>query len=184
MSGLSFRRATEQDAKVLREIAARTFIDTYGALVPGKPGLIEEYVRVNFTLMNTLAELADRASEIWLGLVEDKTVGYLKLVKETGPAGVGDPALYYLSRLYLLRDFQGKGLGVRFLTQAESIARAAGYRGLWLKVMRANVGAVRFYARHGFEVVGACNWVFDYRGELHVDEDDVMAKRFSVPESE
>ena len=63
------------------------------------------------------------------------------------------PGCVYLARLYLRTAVQGQGIGAAVLRELLAQARAAG-RGVELQVLKVNIGAQRFYARHGFERVG------------------------------
>jgi ribosomal protein S18 acetylase RimI-like enzyme len=63
------------------------------------------------------------------------------------------PGCVYLARLYLRTAVQGQGIGAAVLRDLLAQARAVG-RGVELQVLKVNIGAQRFYARHGFERVG------------------------------
>jgi len=81
------------------------------------------------------------------------------LAEEGGePAGVakiarndnGEPELFVIS---VKLKFQKRGIGSALLQKVEEIARRMGNR-LVLHVLTNNVKALRFYRKHGFEVVG------------------------------
>ena len=59
-----------------------------------------------------------------------------------------------IQRLYILRGHQGGGRGTALLRTALEWLERDGPRTLWIGVWSENYGAQRFYARHGFEVVG------------------------------
>ena len=59
-----------------------------------------------------------------------------------------------IQRLYILQGHQGGGRGTALLTTALEWLERDGPRTLWIGVWSENYGAQRFYARHGFEVVG------------------------------
>ena len=59
-----------------------------------------------------------------------------------------------LQRLYILQGHQGGGRGTALLTTALEWLERDGPRTLWIGVWSENYGAQRFYARHGFEIVG------------------------------
>ena len=75
-----------------------------------------------------------------------------------GPCGLPHPGVApgdgELKRLYLVRDHQGGGNGTRMMDAAMDWLLRDGPRTLWVGVWSQNVGAQRFYARHGFAKVG------------------------------
>jgi ribosomal protein S18 acetylase RimI-like enzyme len=64
-----------------------------------------------------------------------------------------------LKRLYVLRDHQNGGWGGRLFDAAMQWLQREGPRTLWIGVWSENFGAQRFYERHGFERVGAYDFV-------------------------
>lgn len=59
-----------------------------------------------------------------------------------------------VQRLYILQGYQGGGRGTALLRTALDWLERDGPRTLWIGVWSENYGAQRFYARHGFEIVG------------------------------
>ena len=59
-----------------------------------------------------------------------------------------------VQRLYILQGHQGGGRGTALLRTALDWLEHDGPRTLWIGVWSENYGAQRFYARHGFEIVG------------------------------
>ena len=59
-----------------------------------------------------------------------------------------------IQRLYILQGHQGGGRGTALLTTALDWLERDGPRTLWIGVWSENYQAQRFYARHGFEIVG------------------------------
>ena len=59
-----------------------------------------------------------------------------------------------IQRLYILQSHQGAGRGTLLLKTALEWLERDGPRTLWIGVWSENYGAQRFYARHGFEIVG------------------------------
>lgn len=59
-----------------------------------------------------------------------------------------------IQRLYILEGHQGGGRGTLLLNTALEWLERDGPRTLWIGVWSEHYGAQRFYARHGFEIVG------------------------------
>jgi diamine N-acetyltransferase len=56
----------------------------------------------------------------------------------------------YLSSLYVLPSFQGMGIGMMLVGEAESIARSRQLEEIWLGVMVENADALAWYRKIGF----------------------------------
>ena len=65
----------------------------------------------------------------------------------------------YGSGLFVLAERRDAGVGGDFLTGVEARLRDRGYRRFWVLVERENVGAIRFYERHGYRRM----WEVRYR---------------------
>ena len=74
---------------------------------------------------------------VWVAEVDGRVLGY---------ASAGDG---FLNNLYVLPDCQGRGIGGALL--AEVKRQLTGGVRLW--TFEPNVGAIRFYERHGFETI-------------------------------
>lgn len=59
-----------------------------------------------------------------------------------------------VQRLYILQGYQGGGRGTLLLNTALEWLERGGPRTIWIGVWSENYGAQRFYARHGFGIVG------------------------------
>ncbi|HEY8616912.1 GNAT family N-acetyltransferase [Phenylobacterium sp.] len=152
MPEATIRRAGPQDAEVLAEIGARTFSDTFAHLYP--PEDLRTFLAEAYDLERTRANLTDPARAAWLVEAEGRAVGYA----EAGPCGLPHPevtpACGELKRFYLVKEWQGGGLGGRLFAEVIGWLQAAGPRDVWIGVWSENFGAQRFYARHGFDKVG------------------------------
>jgi GNAT superfamily N-acetyltransferase len=72
----------------------------------------------------------------------------------------GEPAVE-LHRLYVQEPFTSKGVGRALLRWSEELAAARGARVLWLKAWVGNPRALAFYARNGYQEVGATSYVYE-----------------------
>lgn len=81
-------------------------------------------------------------------------VGYLVVAPPSLPYAGEHAGDLEILRLYLLRSFQGRGLGRNLLAKAVLYARQHGFTELLLGDCGNNLRAVRFYRRSGFRSVG------------------------------
>ncbi len=79
-----------------------------------------------------------------------------------------------LSKIYILAELQGRGLGRAVLAFAERRCAETGHHTLWLTVNKRNTRSIGFYARMGFEQESAV--VSDIGGGFVMD-DFILAKR-------
>ena len=94
-------------------------------------------------------------------------IGYTALVPE------GDAL--FISKLYLARDYRGRGLGTEAIKSIFGICSDKGFRRAYLTVNRGNAKAIRAYERNGFRTVRS--QVADI-GRGFVMDDYVMEKVF------
>lgn len=81
-------------------------------------------------------------------------IGYVTVCPAHLPHPDVAPGDGEIQRLYILQGHQGGGRGTLLLNTALEWLERDGPRTLWIGVWSENYGAQRFYARHGFEVVG------------------------------
>ncbi len=146
------RRAGSVDAEALCNIGAETFTETFGHLYP--PNDLERFVAEAYDLARTRADLADPAKASWIVEADGRVIGYAS----AGPCGLPHadvtPQCGELKRIYLLKPWQGDGLGARLFAETITWLQAKGPRAVWIGVWSENHGAQRFYERHGFSKVG------------------------------
>jgi hypothetical protein len=76
--------------------------------------------------------------------LDDTIAGYARLLFN------GDENRLYVSSLYLLPEFEGKGIGTKLLERGEGYAAEKGLDELWIGVMVKNRQALVFYRKVGF----------------------------------
>ena len=147
------RRATTNDARLLAELAARLFEDTFGP--DNDPEDMRSYLAGAFSERQQFAELADESRVVWLALDPfDRPVGYAMICRGTRTDGIvaDDPA--EVQRIYADRGWHGRGTGAALMAACVEQARAWGCDVLWLAVWERNPRAIAFYEKTGFRKVG------------------------------
>ena len=147
----AIRGATPDDANVLAELGARTFVETFGHLY--QPEDLQAFLDESHSEAAYAKTLTDPAYAFWIAERGGEAIGYA----QAGPCGLPHadvkPEDGELKRLYLLRSEQNGGVGGRLFAEALRWLERDGPRTLWLSVWSENFGAQRFYARQGFEFV-------------------------------
>ena len=157
MTEATIRRATVEDAPTLAELGAATFVESFGQLYV--PQDLEAFLDESHSVAAYEKALANPGYALWLAErpgQEGKlhAIGYA----QAGPCGLPhedvNPGDGELKRLYLLKSEQNGGVGLALLEQALAWLERGGPRTLWISVWSENLGAQRFYGRHGFEFAG------------------------------
>ena len=154
---LVIRRAGVGDAQALAAIGRTTFAETFGHLYP--PADLAAFLAESHSVEVARADLANPEKAVWLAQDNGEVVGYALAGPCKLPHPEVTPRCGELQRIYLAAGRQGGGAGSRLLRQALAWLEKDGPRRLWIGVWSENHGAQRLYARHGFEVVGAYQFV-------------------------
>ena len=157
------RRATPADAEALSALSRTCFTQTFGHLYD--PADLEAFLDEAYAPDVLRAELEDHNRATWL-LVEGSPdealassapqapIGYVTACPAHLPHPDVAPGDGEIQRLYILEGHQGGGRGTALLNTALEWLERDGPRTLWIGVLSENYWAQRFYARHGFEIVG------------------------------
>jgi len=146
------RRCELADLDALRNIAFQTFDDTFRRL--NDAASFNEYLDASFSRAKLEAELKDPHSTFFFLYSDDVLAGYMKINMGDSQTDIKDPAAMEIERIYVIRDFQGLGLGRALVEKALETARAARKQTVWLGVWEKNGNAIAFYKKMGFSKAG------------------------------
>lgn len=163
------RPARPDDALVLGALATQVFLDTYAT--DGIRSALVREVQQSFG-PEAMARLLARPT---VGLLVAEQQGHLLGFVQFAPGarhhvvdewadGPADPATAEIERLYVLRHFQGQGLGKALMAAAAGQARDAGCTRLWLTAWVGNAHARAWYGRQGWRDIGATPYCFKSDG--------------------
>ncbi|HLT28805.1 MAG TPA: GNAT family N-acetyltransferase [Myxococcaceae bacterium] len=156
MSTLLIRSARPDDAPALtrlgREVFVHTFVEDFSIPYPAED--LARYLDSSFDVSSTVERLADPGQAWWVAEREGRLVGFANAGPNTLPHEDARASHAELRRLYLAREVQGMGLGVRFMDTVLPWMEAHTDGPLWIGVWSGNHRAQRLYARYGFRVVG------------------------------
>lgn len=150
---ISIRRAGKKDASVLAQMGKLTFTQSYASILPAEE--LASYTGHAFSIEQVGAELGDAAITYLLALAGTEPCGYSKLAPSSPPPVVGNTKPVELTRLYVLPDWTGKGIGTILIRKALDAALEQNYGSCWLRVWTGNERAIDFYRRWGFREVGS-----------------------------
>jgi len=153
MKAQSIRRAGPQDAAVLADLGASTFLEAFGQA--NEPRNIERYIADTFSETRTRAALADECCHYWIASdPSGDPIGYTKLRTGSRPECLQGTEPVEIQRIYVTRAAIGTGLGAALMRTALAWASRSGHDSIWLGVWEENTHAIEFYERWEFEAVG------------------------------
>jgi GNAT superfamily N-acetyltransferase len=163
---LSFRPATTTDIELIQTLAREIWDECYPAIIT--QAQIDYMLGRMYAVDTIRAEMGGGIRyEIIVG--EERPRGYLAW-------SVAGDGTGWLHKLYLGRQWRGRGAGQVALAQVIENVRAAGARTLRLYVNKRNRPALRAYERAGFQTVDSV--VTEFGGGFVMD-DYVMECRWT-----
>lgn len=170
----SIRRATSSDASLLAELGARTFAETFAT--DNQPEDMAAYLAASFSPEKQAGELSDPLSTFLLAEIDGSAAGYAVLRPSETPDEVSGEKPIELVRLYVSREWHGRGVGAALMQACLDEARRQDYRTLWLGVWEHNDRARAFYRKWNFDDIG--KHIF----QLGTDaQNDILMERTVVP---
>ena len=152
ITDLTIRRGTVEDASLLSELGARTFAETFAADNTSED--LAAYIATSFSVAQLTAELKAPASTFLIAEVDGQAAGYARLHPGEPEKSVEGAKPVELVRLYVSRDWLGRGLGEQLMRACLDEARQFGYDTIWLGVWERNARAQAFYRKWDFHTVG------------------------------
>ena len=150
--GLKIRHGTVDDAELLSELGARTFSETFAA--DNTEEDLASYIATSFSVAQQTAELEDPASTFLIAEVDGHAAGYAKLRDGAPKEGIEGANPIELVRLYVSREWLGRGLGQQLMRACLDEARRTGHETIWLGVWERNERAQAFYRKWNFRPFG------------------------------
>lgn len=151
-------RIFPEEAGLLAGLARTTFRETYGGRTD--PDNLRLYVDTHLTDERLRDELETPGFDFHMAWIGDEPAGYLKLRRDRRPKGIPEGTCLQVERIYVLRRFQGAGIGNALMSLALGTAREAGDRVVWLQVWRYNEEAIGFYRSRGFRIYETASFEF------------------------
>lgn len=161
---------TTDDLDVYQSVARQTFFDAYERNTDAEN--LQKYIDDNFALPVVTAELDDPNCALFYLREGNDILGYIKLRWNTSHDLLKGKVIE-LQRIYVVKEFYGKGYGKILLEHAEQFGRENGFEWIWLCVWYENAGAIRFYEKAGWEKFGMTRFKF---GDV-VYDDPVFKKK-------
>jgi diamine N-acetyltransferase len=136
----------------LVKIAVRTFGETFAA-TNSEENMKQYYARC-FTAEQLGEEMKNPQSWFFFAEHNGRLAGYLKVNSGKAQTELKEPEGFEVERIYVLRKFQGTGVGGALMNYAITLGKKQGCKYLWLGVHEENHRALRFYKKFGLKTFG------------------------------
>jgi ribosomal protein S18 acetylase RimI-like enzyme len=148
MSEIVIKKITLDELDQLQKIGRQTFYETFAS------GNTEEnmnnYLEEGFSVTNLTTELSDNNAAFYFATIEHNVIGYLKINFGQSQTELQEFKSLEIERIYVLKEFHGKGVGQLLFNKALEIAQQNKSPFIWLGVWEHNPRAIKFYAKNGF----------------------------------
>jgi ribosomal protein S18 acetylase RimI-like enzyme len=148
----TLRRARASDSAALAELAEATFRDAFGD--SNTPENMDLHCAASFGADIQGRELSDPGIMTTVADSHGRLVGFTQLRPLHGSKSVSFAHPAELKRIYVAREWHGKGLARELMDNVLEESARAGCDGVWLGVWEKNARALAFYRKCGFEAVG------------------------------
>ncbi len=161
-AGIVVRPARASEAAELSAMMRRTFLAANGHC--STPENVAAHVAAMYTPERQGQEIRDPDTLTLLVEHDGVWAGFAQLRWGTvPPAEVALRPTVELARIYLDEAFHGRGIAAVLVAHLLAAARTRHSRSVWLTVWQDAGQAIRFYRKHGFQIVG--------RSIFHVGDD-------------
>ena len=143
------RSAIKEDAWLIADISRQTFYETFAA--HNSVADMDIFLSEQFTRGKLMMEVGTPGLYFFLAYVDDVVAGYLKLREGNHPKGITNKNALEIARIYVLKDFAGKGVGKALMNKSIEMAAELKKDALWLGVWEKNKKAIEFYNNWGFK---------------------------------
>ena len=150
---IRIEKATPDDAKSLAKLGSIAWVEAHGR--SASPKDIESYVKRKYTEAAIFDELKKPTNQYHLIYWNDQLAGFSNIILNAPDPNVAAPNAAELDRLYLLREFYDRKLGLALLQFNIDLAKKHEQVGLWLYVWKGNDRALAFYSKAGFKIIGS-----------------------------
>lgn len=149
---LTMKKCTIDDLNLLRELSYKTYNETFRHM--NTPSNMKAYLEQAFDIGKMHDELSNSNSLFYFLYADKESAGYLKLNEYEAQTDINDSQSIEIERIYVAKEFQGRGLGKILIYKAINIANNQGKSYIWLGVWEKNDRGIQFYKKNGFYVIG------------------------------
>lgn len=148
MENIITKRIILDDLEKLQKIGRQTFQETFSE--SNSEENMRNYLEKGFSKEKLTQEINDKNSEFYFAIVNNEVIGYLKVNFGESQTELKDSKALEIERIYVSKEFQGKGVAQILYSKAIEIAKLKSAEYVWLGVWEENPRAISFYKKNGF----------------------------------
>lgn len=135
----------------LVELAKTTFVQSHGHSASDSD--ISAYIESKLNEDEFKREFVNPSNLFHLLYHDNELVGYSKVCFDSPYKVIELQAVTKLERIYVLKEFIGRGMGLKLLNFNMELSKSRLQKGMWLYVWIENIRGINFYQRAGFEII-------------------------------
>ena len=146
---LHIRRAVADDAKLIAELSAVTFFDTFNGTCTDED--MQGFIAGYFNEKKVFEELSNADDFYFIAFINGNAAGYIRMKEEISDVEIiNRHKAIELKRIYVLKEYHSKKIGAALMNFALDFAAEKNYELIWLGVWEHNERAKSFYNKFGF----------------------------------
>jgi len=131
---------TESEYKTISDLATTIWKEYYPDIIGSRQ---VDYMLKKYQSVEAIKDQIEEGALYYLITHQDSTVGYLCYYKKKDTL--------FLSKIYILSESRGKGIGKKAMNYLQTIAEHLGYPSISLTVNKNNKATIRSYEKMGFK---------------------------------
>lgn len=146
---ITIRRILIAEAPALSKMAKQTFYDTFTGTCTEED--MQAFLEQYYNLEQIKKELSNQDDYCFFAAINGEPVGYIRFTEDSSNfAEVNKWKSLELKRLYILKEYHGKGIAQKLIEFFIAFADEYQYELAWLGVWEYNFRAQKFYSKYGF----------------------------------
>ncbi len=146
---ITIRRILIAEAPALSKMAKQTFYDTFTGTCTEED--MQAFLEQYYNLEQIKKELSNQDDYCFFAEINGEPVGYIRFMEDSSNfAEVNKWKSLELKRLYVLKEYHGKGMAQKLMEFFIAFAEQYQYELVWLGVWEYNFRAQKFYSKYGF----------------------------------
>lgn len=146
------------DSQLLSVLFKTVYIETYGT--EGVTLEFANFIQNQFSPERIESNILNDSCDLWVAQYNNNPIGVIQ-VDYNKQAPINNFSAPEINKLYVLRNFFGKGVGQNLMNLAEKGITEKGYNSSWLWVLNSNSRANQFYLKQGYKSIGTADFIME-----------------------